>query len=97
MEKINLEKEFKAYDGDWVKLPSTFRCLGFKQLAFKNKAGEAVLSPVLVVKREDGVEFMLFADQLRKEGDALFVSEAHLQAQIKRQEEYAARQGARPK
>lgn len=96
MEKIDVEKEFKKYDGDFVKLPSTFRILGFNSIAYKDKTGKAANATVLVVKREDNVEVQLFSDQLRKEGDALFISEAHLQKQIARQEAYQAR-GARQK
>jgi hypothetical protein len=95
MEKINVEQEFKKYDGDFIPLPSTFRILGFKSLAYK-KNGTEKIATVVIAKREDGEEITLFADQLRKEGDVLLVSSAHLQAQIARQEAYKATKG-RPK
>jgi len=95
MEKIDITT-FPKYEGDFIKLPSTFRILGFSQIACKGKNGQSNNASVLVCKREDGEEITLFADQLRKEGDALFVSESHLKAQVARQEAYRA-QRARPK
>lgn len=95
MEKIDITT-FPKYEGDFIKLPSTFRVLGFKSIAYKDKKNNPITAAVLVCKREDGEEITLFSDQLRKEGDALLVSEAHLKQQVARQEAYRA-QGARPK
>lgn len=94
MEEINAEKMFKKYEGDFIPLPSTFQIVGFKSLVYKKNGAEKI-AIVVIAKREDGEEITLFADQLRKEGDSLLVSNAHLQAQIKRQEAWKA--GGRPK
>lgn len=92
MEKIDASK-FPKYDGDFIKLPSTFRILGIKNISYLDKKGKPTNTSIMVVKREDGVELQLFSDQLRIEGETLFVSDAHLQAQIARQEAYQAQRG----
>lgn len=94
MEKIDLAKEFKAYEGDFIPLPASYSVLGFKNMAWKDKKGQQTLSPVLLVKREDGLEVTLFSDQLRKEGQALLVSASHLKAQMERQEQWTARRAS---
>ena len=96
MEKIDLEKEFKNYEGDFIALPASYKVLGFKNMAWKDKKGQQILSSVLLVQREDGLEITLFSDQLRKEGSALFVSASHLKAQMERQEVWSANR-AKPK
>lgn len=97
MEKVDLGKEFKAYEGDFIPLPASYSVLGMKNLAYKDKKGQMTLAPVLLVKREDGLEVTLFADQLRKEGQALFVSAQHLKLQMERQESWNAARRAPPK
>ena len=91
MEKIDVEKKFPQAKGDFIPIPASLKVDGWGEVPTKKGAVKVVR-----FRREDGLNVAFFADQLRQEGEALFISSAHLAKQIKRAEEWAAGKGGVP-
>jgi len=92
MEKIDVTKEFRKAEGDFIPIPGSFTVDGWDTVQTKKGAAQTVR-----FQREDGLSITLFADQLRKEGDKFLVSVAHFNSQLARAEEWAVKKGTAPK
>ena len=88
MEKIDVEKLFQPAKGDFIAVPGSFTVDGWDTI--QGKKGPA---KIVRLRREDGLNLTLFADQLRVEGEKLLVSGAHFQSQLARAEQWAAGRG----
>lgn len=83
MEKSELEK-FGEYKGDFEPLPDAYAIGGYSHTTPKN--GKPPQDILVVIRKTDGLEISLFANQLRQEGGKLCVSRRHLEYQSKQAE-----------
>lgn len=88
LEKIDVTKLFRE-GGDFVPLGEEYAVDGWADANTK----KGTVKTLRLVRVKDGLQFSVFADQLRMDGGTLFVSAAQLTKQIARQEAYA-KQGA---
>jgi len=85
MEKIgDLSKVFPEA-GQFVKLGEEYAINGWGLVNTKKGA----MQTLHLVRIKDGLNFSVFADQLRMDGATLLVSKPQLEKQIKRAEAYA--------
>lgn len=97
MEKLDVEKAFPQSKGDFIPVPGSFTVEGWDSVVMERGTPKERTAKVVRFLREDGVAVVLFADQLRREGEKLLVSKAHFDKQVARADEWAAGRRGVPK